>query len=434
MASNAEYVIKGTSDKEEESAIKNNCEHVRNFLKLLSLRGSEGLSSESQLILEGVEKEMAEYLEKKKEIKEENNIQARENAGECEPLKRDTMTAASTSKIRKVSDKKNVTTQSSDLGSSSDTASSTISTTDSYSSREEKPKRPKKKQQRKVETPTTTTETDLITLLQRIDNRSIPKQEPYREDSGQDFQHYLTRFEEYCKDNFRGRKYLWIPELERHLTGRILEGFHSLRDYDDSYEEMKDKLIRWYKDSKHTRRSKAHKKFENARMKPRESLYLFATRLESLFKSAFPTHRIQKSKTLSNQFIDNIPKSIKQDINSQILTYKIKNKKVTWAFMLKCARLKDVDWEHQKRQDSEEEKPEEVLVHLGTAEPPTASHKRLFNAGYQCNGGKAPSKSNSMAHGSSRSRQQLKILVKITYSQKARQLKNIFMARQHKAK
>ena len=95
---------------------------------------------------------------------------------------------------------------------------------------------------------------------------------------------------------------MWIAELERHLTGKLLDGFQSLRDYNDSYKVMKSKLIKWYKDSKEMRRDKANKKFENGKIKPKESLFLFSTRLEHLFKTTFPTHRIQESKTITSKF------------------------------------------------------------------------------------------------------------------------------------
>ena len=348
---------KGGTD-EEDATLKTNCDHFRGFLKLLAERGNEDLSSESQMVVEEIEREMAAYLEKKikKSAEKEMNKNLERkvhNDGDKPVIKKE---------VRKMESASNE--ESEPQSDSSDSVLSTFKSTGN-TSEEEKPQKVKRKKQK----PTVDAKTEsqlLATLLQRLDNRSIPKQEPFKEETGQDFQQYLERFEDYCRDNFRGKKYLWIPELERHLTGRILEGFQSLRDYDDNYDEMKSKLVNWYKDSKYQRRTKAKNKFENAKLKPKESLFLFATRLESLFKTAFPTHRVQESRTLRNQFLENIPKNVKQEINAQILTYKIKDKKITWAFMLKCARLKDADREHQKKQDTEdEENPEEIIVHLG---------------------------------------------------------------------
>ena len=193
-------------------------------------------------------------------------------------------------KVRKIESASNQ--ESEPQSDSSDSVLSTFNSTRN-TSEEEKPQ--KVRQKRKKQKPIVDAKTEsqlLATLLQRLDNRSIPRPEPFKEETGQDFQQYLERFEDYCRDNFTGKKYLWILELERHLIGRILEGFQSLRDYDDNYDEMKSKLINWYnyKDSKYQRRTKAKNKFENAKLKPKESFFLFATRLESLFKTGFQTH------------------------------------------------------------------------------------------------------------------------------------------------
>ena len=87
---------------------------------------------------------------------------------------------------------------------------------------------------------------------------------------------------------------------------------------------MKSKLIKWYKDSKEMKRNKAKKKFENAKIKPKESLFLFSTRLEHLFKTAFPTHRIQESKTITSRFLGSIPKTVRNEIKAQMMSYKLK--------------------------------------------------------------------------------------------------------------
>ena len=61
-----------------------------------------------------------------------------------------------------------------------------------------------------------------------------------------------------------------------------LYSLESLRDFDDTYEDVKDKLIAWYRDEEESRINKC-KKFKNAKPKKSESLYLFATRLETIY-------------------------------------------------------------------------------------------------------------------------------------------------------
>ena len=338
-----------TPEKEEEVSVLKTCEHFIKFLRVLRDRGDEGLTPDALHQIRLVEDEMKQYLKGKVKL------QTREVQTDYS----EAILAVDTKPVPTKTEMNTIETSSdSSLQSEASTLESEESSSDTGRERRKRKRRGTRQTSKGIDS-------QVLTALRNIDHRAIPKQEVFSESSGQDFEQYLSRFEEYCLDTFRGRKYLWIPELERHLSGKILEGFHSLRDYNDSYEEMREKLVSWYKDSRHLRRSAA-KKFERAKMKPKESLFLFGTRLESLFKAAFPTHRVNESKTLINTYLENIPKVTKGEINSQVMTYKLKHKKVTWSFILKCARLKDTERDSRK-QSSEEEKPEEIVINLSKA-------------------------------------------------------------------
>ena len=89
-----------------------------------------------------------------------------------------------------------------------------------------------------------------------FDNRLVPELESFAE-SGLDLEAYLTVFEDYYRENYRGGSYLWVKQLERQLTGRMLEGFRMLRQAGDSYEEVRDKLLAWYEGEKELRKEEA---------------------------------------------------------------------------------------------------------------------------------------------------------------------------------
>jgi hypothetical protein len=212
---------------------------------------------------------------------------------------------------------------------------------------------------------------DLAKLLEKLDTRQIPELPVFNEESGEDLKRYLDKFESYCRDNFKGHQYLWIGELERHLQGKTLEEFKSVRSFDDSYNEVKKKLINLYKDNNEIRKAKARMKFENARPKQGESLYMFSTRLENLFKLAFPKHKVTTSNTLVNQFKNAISKPVRETIKSQIMSFKMKDEKIKWSLIQKCARLKDVELEKEKQRprnndetDEENKKEKEVIINL----------------------------------------------------------------------
>ena len=49
-------------------------------------------------------------------------------------------------------------------------------------------------------------------ILARLDNRKLPQQEKFDENSGEHFRLYLEKFESYCKQNFKGDTIFWIGE------------------------------------------------------------------------------------------------------------------------------------------------------------------------------------------------------------------------------
>lgn len=206
--------------------------------------------------------------------------------------------------------------------------------------------------------------TNLIKAMSRMDSRKVPEQEKYDEQSGQCLRKYLTRFEQYCEHNFKGEKSLWIGELERHLSGKTLDAFRTVRDEDDTYKALKRKLIEWYDDLKDMRKKINRNKFKNANYKPGESLYLYSTRLEKIYKIAYPNHDTNISKTLQEKYVSSLPRSSRKMISSQMMSYKLKDKRITWKMVQKCARLNDI--EKEKLGDSENQVSErEIIINIG---------------------------------------------------------------------
>ena len=203
-----------------------------------------------------------------------------------------------------------------------------------------------------------------------VDYRETPKLETFREETGQDIEKYMVKFEDYCRQNFRGSKDFWLNILEEKLEGRMLESFKVLRDPNDDYHATIKTFLKWYKDSAEYRKRKYRKKFANARQKKEESLFMFSIRLTSLFKTAYPRHNENKSKTLMKQFKQVISRSARESINTQIIACKLKNQKPDWNFIQQCIRIRDLDEEIDLRSDSEGEsrKTKEVFINVSRPE------------------------------------------------------------------
>lgn len=200
----------------------------------------------------------------------------------------------------------------------------------------------------------------LTSIVRKLDHRSVPHMEDFDETEGMDLERYLDQFEEHCKENYRGRRYFWLTELGRKLSGRTLECYRSIRRVEEDYEAVKDKLLEWYDEEKEIRKAKAVKDFEQARMKSGESVHMFANRLKSLFKMAFPRKNFETSKKLINRFGAAVPKPMKRIIENQLFNMKIADESLTWKKIEKCARVFDLEKGEECRIKSDEEEVVEV--------------------------------------------------------------------------
>ena len=237
---------------------------------------------------------------------------------------------------------------------------------DSCSSEKNERKRKRTKKTKKTITKEKTQMEQLIEVVsERLDTRKVPPQEKFDDEGGQDLNKYLVKFEKYCSSNYKGDKSLWIGELERHLTGRVLQAYKAVKDIDDTYEIAKKKLLQWYNNLSDLRKRKHKNKFKNANYIKGETLYFYSTRLEKLFKLAYPSHKIDYSKTLQEKYISTIPKSSRKMISAQVINCKVADQKIAWRMVQKCARLYDAEHEKNMVDSDDKESTEEIIINVG---------------------------------------------------------------------
>ena len=200
----------------------------------------------------------------------------------------------------------------------------------------------------------------------QFDFREAPKLEKFREESGQDLERYLKKFEDYCKENYRGSRDFWLNVLEDKLEGKLLKNFQTMRDPNDDYYKTINDFTEWYKNSALIRKEKYREKFSSAKPKPDEGMYLFSVRLSSSFKTAYPASDPNRSKTLIKQFKKVIPRRARESLNTQIMSYKLKGKKCDWRFIQQCMRLWDIDGglEDKDATDVDDPASKEVIISL----------------------------------------------------------------------
>lgn len=212
-----------------------------------------------------------------------------------------------------------------------------------------------------------------------VDARHLLEMEDYDETSGQDFGQYLKRFEGHCNNFFKGDCYLWIKQLERHLSGRTLEAMRSLRVFDDDYLDLRKKLVRWYKEDDENRKLAARKRFEAAKPQLGECVYNFSNRLEKLYKVAFPRRKAETSSTLINKFKSVVNRKIGNFIHNQMMEYKIRKEVLTWSGVQRCARIYDVDTDLNELDNSKDK--EDIVINLRSSD--RSYRGRQFSRNYK---------------------------------------------------
>ena len=190
---------------------------------------------------------------------------------------------------------------------------------------------------------------DLAAILGKLDNRTVPALEKFDLDSGQDLLKYFQKFESYCESNFRGSDSFWIPQLEKQFQGDILLFMMASKGVDDSYSEIKKKLLKWYDNTKSLRKETRRQNFKESQLHPGEQLYMFSVRMEKMFKLAYPKEDHQKSKKLIERFTTSLPKHLAKPFAAMILDCKVKYQKPKWADIQRLATLKDIEYMKSKK-------------------------------------------------------------------------------------
>ena len=360
-------VIKDDSDKEVE-AIRLSCQHINKFVEELSKCDTKAMSVAAKQQILDSKKHIQKLLEIQKELSDENRndgIKRSEEEKLADTL--DKIFSNHKTNTEKSQDVKKRPKQELFQSSGSEINDDSDSSDDQKRKSNDKKRKNNDIAKQNLSENKNADMSILEILAEKIDNRKVPLQGNYDENTGESLKDYLTRFESYCQDNLRGGRSFWIDELERRFTGDTLKAFQAIRDIGDSYDHLKEKLIAWYDNMKGMRKKKAKSQFDKAKYNSHESLYLYSTRLEKLFRRAFPHSKIEKSRTLREKFIDTIPYTAKKRFTEQMFQDRLNEKSTKWSDVQKYARCRDVWKEEIKSDDSNDESKEtkEIVINVG---------------------------------------------------------------------
>ena len=198
-------------------------------------------------------------------------------------------------------------------------------------------------------------------LVEKLDNRKVADHRKFQEDKGQSLGDYLASFEKYCSRNLKGDKDTWIMELEKYLTGDALKAFEGMNDLNESYESIKMKLLTWYERRRELRKERVRDQFNQISHNNGESLYLYSTRIEKLFKRAYSKSNVDNNLILIKKFMETIPKAESTKLRAIYQYDKLKGNPLKWPEIQEWCEIRDVELEQQKCEDTDEGDKEIVI-------------------------------------------------------------------------
>ena len=175
-----------------------------------------------------------------------------------------------------------------------------------------------------------------------LGRKEAPKPEAYDPTTGRSFTRFLESFEAYCISRYsKKNRDLWTPELGRYLRGEALMAFQACGGPEQKYRKIKSKLQDWYHDLRGRISSSRRTQYKEAKMQPGECLKIYATRLEHLFKTAYPGKPLD-GRDLKQRLLETIPRSAVETLERDLgLLRTVNHRQNTWEDVLELLGTQD---------------------------------------------------------------------------------------------
>ena len=339
---------------QEEKTITENCDYVIGFIDQLSKANFDVMTGVSKQKIRQMKSTLEEFCVLHDEMT------GNKNERKPQTVKYEIQTRRPEMKNKDEIPIKNKDYRESDATGYSSGDDSVVQTEDERSVRDSedssRKSRPRKRRENKSE------ERTLLDILGKFDTRKAADFPKFQEDKGQSLHDYLVSFEKYCKQNLRGESDTWVTELEKYLTGDCLKAFLGMNDLNESYESVKRSLLAWYDRRHELRKERVREQFNNITYEKGEGLFMYSTRIQKLFRRAYPKAKVETSTILIKKFIETLPKPERKKLSSIYQYDRLKKNPMGWSEIQDYCGLRDIELEKDKPEESEEEK--EVIINI----------------------------------------------------------------------
>ena len=163
------------------------------------------------------------------------------------------------------------------------------------------------------------------------DNRPAIQPKIFDIKDGGSLTKFFERFEQYCSSEYRSTQSAWLPELEKYLKGVALDAFLTIQSSDDTYSNVKARMLSYFKQYESSAANRQRKEFRLAKMTEGENKSLYAVRLEKLFKLAHPKEDVEKSMVLLEKFLETTTKRIQESLWLKVCIDRMEGIHTPWS-------------------------------------------------------------------------------------------------------
>ena len=177
--------------------------------------------------------------------------------------------------------------------------------------------------------------------LKNSDSRSVVTPPIFKMDGKMSLKEYLSIFESYFKNKFKGNSYDQTQMLAKFLSDDLLKVYEVRGGRKLKYNKMKEELLTYYKKLKIGGISYWRKQLKEATLKDDEGYDIFGMRIAELANLAYPKDKKESASQLRHCFLDNLPITIRNKITDAERTKKLvsgKKKSLPFSTLVQIAK------------------------------------------------------------------------------------------------
>lgn len=196
---------------------------------------------------------------------------------------------------------------------------------------------------------------DLYHALENIRQpRDVVPPDVFNGSEGFSMRRFLEEYEQYFSIKYKGSEKQKAKLLEKFLDGHVLRAYKAVGGARMRFDDLKPKLLRWYRSERPNLRHQAELDFEKAKIESEDTLHIYAMRLERLADRAYPDSGRDQERKLCRKFKNTVPRNFYRSMmeSERNLGLMGGQRELKWSDMMLLAESEDRLQRNQRSESS----------------------------------------------------------------------------------